>query len=79
MAQALQYSPTEGIAPLREAVMSLVGQEGIAVQNAGNLLFTSGSQQGLELIGQLLINPDDVAMVEAPTYVGALSEVLKPC
>jgi 2-aminoadipate transaminase len=71
-AAALQYSPTEGVAPLREAVSALLGQEGIRVADSGNLLFTSGSQQALELLGQAFINPGDVILVEAPTYVGAL-------
>ena len=42
--------------------------------NAGpeNVLITSGSQQALDLIGKLLINPGDRVLVEAPTYLGAL-------
>lgn len=71
-ANALQYSPTEGISLLREAMLANLRQEGLKLPDISNLLFTSGSQQALELIGQLLINPGDVMLVEAPTYVGAL-------
>jgi 2-aminoadipate transaminase len=70
-AQALQYGPTEGYEPLREMIASRMARYGIFAK-AENVLITSGSQQALDLIGKLLINPGDRVLVEAPTYLGAL-------
>ena len=68
---ALQYSATEGYLPLRELLVRHMERYGIRVTPA-NVLITSGSQQALDLIGKLLINPGDRVLVEAPTYLGAL-------
>jgi 2-aminoadipate transaminase len=68
---ALQYSTTEGYLPLREMIARHVVRYGIYA-TADNVLITSGSQQALDLIGKLLINPGDRVLVEAPTYLGAL-------
>ena len=68
---ALQYSATEGYLPLREMLVRHMERYGIRVTPA-NVLITSGSQQALDLIGKLLINPGDRILVEAPTYLGAL-------
>jgi len=68
---ALQYGTTEGYAPLREMIAKNMARYGI-VASADNVLITSGSQQALDLIGKLLINPGDRVLVEAPTYLGAL-------
>ena len=68
---ALQYGASEGYEPLREMVARHVGRYGIRVKTE-NVLITSGSQQALDLIGKLLINPGDRVLVEAPTYLGAL-------
>lgn len=65
-ATALQYSTTEGYLPLREW---LATREQIAVQN---VQIVTGSQQGLDLLGKILINPGDHVLLEAPTYMGAL-------
>src|SRR6202007_2712978 len=70
-AQALQYSATEGYQPLREIIARNIARYGIYAK-AENVLITSGSQQALDLIGKLLINPGDRIVVEAPTYLGAL-------
>ena len=69
--EALQYGATEGYEPLRAMIARHTSRYGI---NAGpeNVLITSGSQQALDLIGKLLINPGDRVLVEAPTYLGAL-------
>lgn len=69
--QALQYSTTEGYRPLREMIARHTARYGIAV-DPDNILITSGSQQALDLIGKLFINPGDRLLVEQPTYVGAL-------
>jgi 2-aminoadipate transaminase len=68
---ALQYSTTEGYPPLRELVARHIGRYGI-VAGPENVLITSGSQQALDLLAKLLINPGDRILVEAPTYLGAL-------
>ena len=69
--QALQYSTTEGYPPLREQIVQHMARYGIQV-NLDNVLITSGSQQALDLIGKLLINPGDSILTENPTYLGAL-------
>jgi 2-aminoadipate transaminase len=68
---ALQYGATEGYQPLREMVARHIARYGIKAKSE-NVLITSGSQQALDLIGKLLINPGDRVLVEAPTYLGAL-------
>lgn len=70
-AQALQYSTTEGYLPLREMIARHTARYGISV-NPDNILITSGSQQALDLIGKVFINPGDRILVEDPTYMGAL-------
>lgn len=69
--QALQYSTTEGYRPLREMIARHTARYGIVV-SAENILITSGSQQALDLIGKVFINPGDRILVEKPTYLGAL-------
>ena len=68
---ALQYGASEGYEPLREMIARHVDRYGIRVK-VENVLITSGSQQALDLIGKLFINPGDRVLVEAPTYLGAL-------
>ena len=70
-AMALQYSASEGYEPLREWIAWHTSRYGIKAK-AENVLITSGSQQALDLIAKLLINPGDHVLVEAPTYLGAL-------
>jgi 2-aminoadipate transaminase len=69
--QALQYSTTEGYRPLRDMIARHTARYGIAVEPE-NVLITSGSQQALDLIGKIFINPGDYLLVERPTYIGAL-------
>jgi 2-aminoadipate transaminase len=69
--QALQYAATEGYLPLRELLARHMSRYGIKV-SAGNVLVTTGSQQALDLIGKLLVNPGDHIATEEPTYLGAL-------
>lgn len=70
-ATALQYGATEGYQPLREMIARHTSRYRIKAKPE-NVLITSGSQQALDLIGKLLINPGDRVLVEAPTYLGAL-------
>jgi 2-aminoadipate transaminase len=68
---SLQYGSTDGYLPLREMIARHTGRYGINV-TADNILITSGSQQALDLIGKIFINPGDRILVESPTYVGAI-------
>lgn len=70
-AKSLQYSTTEGFVPLREMIVRHTARYGIEV-NLDNILITTGSQQALDLIGKIFIDPEDRILVEAPTYLGAL-------
>lgn len=70
-APALQYGATEGYKPLREMIVQNSARYGINV-TPENILITSGSQQALDLLGKILINPGDRILVESPTYLGAL-------
>jgi 2-aminoadipate transaminase len=63
---ALQYGPTEGYLPLREWVAARYNV------SAANVLITTGSQQGLDLLGKVLIDVGSRVLVETPTYLGAL-------
>jgi 2-aminoadipate transaminase len=68
---ALQYSTTEGYEPLRQWIVDKIAQYGIEAAPE-NVLITSGSQQALDLIGKVLLNPGDRVLTERPTYLGAL-------
>jgi DNA-binding transcriptional MocR family regulator len=69
--QAMQYSVSEGYAPLRSWIAQHMGRLGVPC-TADNILITNGSQQGLDFLAKLLLSPGDTALVEAPTYLGAL-------
>lgn len=71
-AEVLQYGPTRGYRPLLDAIAGIMRHRGIAAP-LDELLVTTGSQQGLDLIARVLIDPGDVILVELPTYVGAIS------
>jgi len=70
-ADCLQYGSTDGYLPLREMIAHQSTRYGINV-TAENILPTSGSQQALDLIGRIFINPGDRILVESPTYLGAI-------
>ena len=69
--EALQYAASEGYAPLREWVAAGMSTQGLAV-DASQVLITTGSQQGLDLVGKVLIDAGSRVAVESPTYLGAL-------
>jgi 2-aminoadipate transaminase len=69
--QALQYGTTEGFQPLREMIQRHSLRYGIEV-TPENVMVTSGSQQALDLLGKIFINPGDRILVESPTYLGAI-------
>ena len=70
-AEALQYGSGQGHPKLREQICDVMALEGIRA-NADDIVVTTGSQQALDLISRIFIDPGDVVLVEAPSYVGAL-------
>ncbi len=71
-ATTLQYGPTRGYTPLLETVVDVLKARGISAP-LEDLIVTSGSQQGLDLVSRVLITPGDVVLVELPAYTGAIS------
>ena len=70
-AEALQYSTTEGYKPLRKVIADRYAADGVNI-NPDNILITNGSQQGLDLVGKIFLNSEDLIMVERPTYLAAI-------
>ncbi len=68
---ALQYSVSEGYKPLRDWIAAQMATLGIPC-DADNILITSGSQQALDYLGKLMLSKNDTALVNWPTYLGAL-------
>jgi 2-aminoadipate transaminase len=69
--QAMQYSTTEGVRPLREWIARRVGQRGIRA-TADNVIVTTGSQQAIDLVAKIFLDPGDSVLVENPCYLAAL-------
>ena len=69
---ALQYGPTEGIRSLRETLANRCRKDGMDA-SSDNVLITTGSQQGLDVIGRIFLDPGDTIIVELPTYLGAIN------
>lgn len=69
--EALQYSTTEGYLPLREWIAARMAAMGVTC-GPDNILITGGSQQGLDLIGKLMLDAGDGVVTAQPTYLGAL-------
>ena len=67
----LQYGTTEGYLPLREEISAQMRAKGIQAE-ADNILLTNGSQQGLDLLAKLFLNPGDVVLLQNPSYLGAI-------
>jgi 2-aminoadipate transaminase len=70
-AEWLQYANTQGELPLREALVAWMARRGIAAK-ADQVVVTTGSQQGFDLILRVMIDPGDTVLVERPTYTTAL-------
>ena len=69
---ALQYGATEGYNPLREQLALFMAAKGVKNINAEGLIVTTGSQQALDLVAKTLLNPEDIALVEAPTFLATI-------
>jgi 2-aminoadipate transaminase len=70
-ALALQYGPTEGETPLREEIAKWLAREDSRIK-LENVLVTVGSQQGLDIVSRIFLDPKDTIIVELPTYIGGL-------
>ncbi len=69
--RSLQYYITEGHLGLKTYLCRWLGKQGLKV-DPSEMVFTHGSQQGLELVAKILLNPGDKILVEDPTYLGAI-------
>jgi 2-aminoadipate transaminase len=70
-ASALQYDVTEGYPPLKEFLCQWLAGHGLRC-TPDRMMMTNGSQQALDLIGKIFLDPNDKVLVENPTYLGAL-------
>lgn len=69
---ALQYGSTDGRIQTKQLVIDLMADMGVTGLTEEDVALTTGAQQGLDLIAKAFINPGDVIITEAPTYLGAL-------
>lgn len=70
-AASLQYGSAQGDVLLRESVVEVAAESGVHT-HPGDVVVTTGSQQALDLLARILVDPGDAVLVESPTYVGAL-------
>lgn len=70
-ARAFQYGASEGIAPLRTRIAEEMKTRQIGCM-PDDVLITTGSQQGLDLLGKIFLDPGDVILTETPTYLAAI-------
>ncbi|WP_224243497.1 aminotransferase-like domain-containing protein [Hyalangium gracile] len=68
---ALQYSTTEGYGPLREWICAHLAERGLSA-TIDQVIITAGSQQGIDLVAKVMLDPGDVVVVENPSYLAAL-------
>ncbi len=68
---AMQYSTTEGYGPLREWICAYNAERGLHT-GIDQVLITAGSQQGIDLVAKVMLDPGDVVVVENPSYLAAL-------
>jgi 2-aminoadipate transaminase len=69
--KVLQYSTTEGYRPLRALIAQRYKSQGLEVE-VDDILITNGSQQCLDLVGKIFLNPNDGVVMERPTYLAAI-------
>ncbi|MDR7486630.1 MAG: PLP-dependent aminotransferase family protein [Armatimonadota bacterium] len=70
-ARALQYGTTEGDTALRDALVRWMAKDGITVSR-DQVLVTTGSQQALDIVGRVFLEPGDMIVLELPSYLGGL-------
>jgi 2-aminoadipate transaminase len=69
---SLQYGPTRGYGPLIDTARDVLAGRGVAA-TTDEIIITSGSQQGIDLVARVLVARDDVVLVELPTFTGAIA------
>ncbi|MBU4173934.1 MAG: PLP-dependent aminotransferase family protein [Actinobacteria bacterium] len=72
MDEAFQYCETDGLETLKSRLIEIMALEGLEAEPE-HVLVTTGSQQALDLLARLFIDPGDTIVTEGPTYVGALA------
>lgn len=76
-AGAMQYGPSMGFMKLRQNIADrmnrMYGPMGMDKVEAKNVIITTGSQQGLDIIGRVFLDKDDVVLIESPSYLGAIN------
>ena len=75
-AEALQYGPTEGFEETKACIAEVMAAEGMS-PDPDDLIVTTGGQQAIDLITKTLVDPGDVVICEAPTYPGAVPDLLQ--
>ncbi len=70
--KALQYGTTGGVLELKEELTKFMSKVGIKVDGPEDIIITVGSQEALDIVGRLFINPGDYIITESPTYLAAL-------
>ncbi len=71
--QALQYGPTDGYGMLRRQISDRMNSVYNCKTTAEDILMISGSQQGLDMVGRVFLNKDDIVLMESPSYLGAIN------
>ena len=69
---ALQYGATEGYEPLRAELANFLRAKGVQDITPQQLIVTTGSQQGLDLLGKTMVDPGDKVIVEGPTFLATI-------
>mgnify|MGYP006277167955 FL=1 len=70
---ALQYGTTQGLTNLRKSLAERAYKDGVEGITEDNIIITNGSQQALDMVGKLFLNPGDTALVGLPTYLGGIN------
>ena len=70
-AETLLYGEVKGYKPLRELIVDRMAMRGATV-DAADVLISNGSQQGIDLVARVFVDPGDVVLTEAPTFMDAL-------
>jgi len=70
---ALQYGLTDGPKRLREQIAERLAEKNGIHTDASHIILTAGSQQGLDFVGKIFLDPGDVVVLESPSYLGAIN------
>ncbi len=73
--QIFPYGPPSGQQNCREAVLYRMKKRGVTNITADNIVMTSGSQQAMDAVTRMLMNPGDTMIIEAPTFMGTLDSI----